>query len=313
LSGRSDIAGMLRNDTLCREARAPRRSSHFILFGSALAAALTLSACAGDEAPDEAPQAAEEAAGESIEPPQLTADDIAAALDERRIASLPVGNSGRIDIVNVAATGAPDYVYITVGGSSLTDILQQLVDDQRATPAEVFLALAAADDGLPDALLADHRARAGDDPELSREPRRLSYTALREFDTDINGCPGSLGAWLGGWASRFEWTNYTDNFMSSGQNSSNGSTAYYVSADSEGRVMSACNSGNNDAMVTYWSLTFQPGIYYPYTFVWGNQLGTIEAAHLFSQGSGPQFRMIVSHSHPAPDTYVAYGRCGGGC
>lgn len=53
--------------------------------------------------------------------------------------------------------------------------------------------------------------------------------------------------------------------------------AYYVAADSEGRVMSTCNSGNNEVMVTYLSLTFQPGLYYLYALLWGNHLATFSS------------------------------------
>mgnify|MGYP000570740837 CR=1 FL=1 len=38
-----------------------------------------------------------------------------------------------------------------------------------------------------------------------------------------------------------------------------------------------------------------------------------DAVHLHSNGAGPLYRMGVSHSHPDPKTYVAYGRCGGAC
>lgn len=279
-----------------------------LLFG---ALALALPACDPDESPVEDLAAADEIAAAAVELPEVTADDIAAALAERRIASLPVAGAGRIDIVDIAATGAPNYAYFTVGGQAATDALQQLVDDQRATPAEVFLALA--EDELPDALLADHRARAEEDPELSGEPRRLNFVAPRTFDTDINGCPGSLGAWVGSWATRFEGGYFTDGFQTTGKNTSNPGTTYYVAADSGGRVMSACNSSTNEVMVVYWALTFQPGLYYPYTLLWGNELGTIEATHMFSKGSGPVFGMSVSHPSPDPETYFAYGRCGGGC
>ena len=280
-----------------------------------LSAAVLAAACE-EPGPDASPQA-EAAQAPATEPPRLTAEQIDALRAERSVASLPVGQAGSIEIVNSGAAEAPDYVYITVGGAPVTDALRQLVDEQGATPAEVYLALA--DGGpLPEALAEDHRARAEQDPALSDQPRRLAVVMPRSVTPENHECLGSGGNpmdsddWLGDWAQSFA-AYFNPPYTYDDINTANGGTSYYIAAESGGRVMSACNAAHNEVQVSFWSLTSIPGPYYPYSFVWAGYLDDFDAVHLHSTGTGPLYRMVVGHTHPDPNTYVAYGRCGGAC
>lgn len=281
-----------------------------------LLAALLLAGCADLDSPDESQLAADDADREFAPPPRLTAAEIAALRAERTVASLPVDGAGYIEIADAGAPGAPEYTYIAVGGRRTTDLLDELVTSQGATPAEVFLALAEPDQALPERLLADHRARAAADPGLDDEPRRLSYTAFRALDLDNNDClgnggnPKSFANWLSDWDDRFEFINFKQPHRYTARNTADGGTGYFIPADGFGRVMSACNAGDNDIGVVYWALTSAPGPTYPYTFMAAATLDPFDAAHLYSTGGALPQLMAVHHTSPGPDTYVAYGRCG---
>lgn len=308
---------MQSNRTISSSAAAPAPRSSRLRPGLGLAAALLFTAC-DDPGPDpDAAPEAEAAQALEVELPSLTPQEIAALRAERSVASLPVDRAGSVEIVNSGTAEAPAYVYIAVGGPLLNDVLRQLVDEQGATPAEVHLALADGDP-LPEALAADHRARAEQDPAVSARPRRLAYVTPRSITSDDRYCLGSggnpenFGDWLGDWEQSFG-TYFNPSYQYDDINMVDGGTAYTIAADSNGRVMSSCNAAHNDVMVSFWSLTFIPGLYYPYSFVWAENLEDFDAVHLHSNGAGPLYRMGVSHSHPDPKTYVAYGRCGGAC
>lgn len=280
-----------------------------------LSAAVLAAACEEPD-PDASPQA-EAAQAPETEPPRLTAEQIDALRAERSVASLPVGQAGSIEIVNSGAAEAPEYVYFTVGGPLLREVLRQLVDEQGATPAEVYLALA--DGGpLPEALAEDHRARAEQDPALSAQPRQLVYVMPRSISSDNHDCLGSggnpmnFGGWLNDWRQSFG-AYFNPSYEYNDINTADGGTSYSIAPDSNGRVMSACNAAHNEVQVSFWSLTFIPGLYYPYSFVWAEYLDDFDAVSLYSTGTGPLYRMVVGHTHPDPNTYVAYGRCGGAC
>lgn len=283
----------------------------------ALGAAL-LAACADDDADDAVP---DDAFAETLpEPPQLTAEELAALRAEVTIASLPVGGAGTVDIVDTGAPDAPALVYVAAGGGGVTEVLRQLIAEQHATPAEVFLALADAGAALPERLLVDHRARAGREPGLGLVPRRLDVVMPRNLEIQANECLGSGGnpqtfdSWVDDWWDRFGHIQVGAASIADALNNAGGATAYYVGSDSEGRALSACNAADNDAGVSYWRLTTIPGsLYYPYSYVWAATLSPFKAAHLYSTGADLPYRMIVHHTHPDPETYVAYGRCGAGC
>lgn len=271
-----------------------------------------LAGCGELEAPDAASLQSPDEPAEFAPPPQLSQAELAALLAEQTVAALPVAGAGRIDIVAVATSGAPEYTYIAVGGRATTEVLRELVVDQEATAAEVFVALADADLPVPEVLLADHRARAGDDA-----PRSLVYVAPRTFELDSLDCygtsgnPQSFSSWVLDWADRFEFINFKQPYKYTARNTSDDGGSYFIPADGFGRVMSACNAGDNDIGVVFWALTSIPGPTYPYTFAGGSGLDAFEAAHLFSTGGSFPYVMSVNHTHPDPDTYVAYGRCGG--
>lgn len=279
-------------------------------------AALLFAGCADLESPDETQLQAEDEASELPPPPDLSEAEIAALRAERTVASLPVQNAGLIEIVNAATIEAPEYTYIAIGGALTTDVLRQLVTEQGATAAEVFLALADADEALPAALLVDHRVRAEQDRALDASPRRLVYVAPRALELDNLDChssggnPKTFANWLLDWDDRFEFINFKTPNRFTDRNTTDGITYYNLAADSFGSVMSACNAGYNDIGVVFWMLTFAPGPYYPYTYVVGAPLDSFEAIHLYSTSATMPHLMGVSHTHPAPNTYVAYGRCG---
>lgn len=271
-----------------------------------------LAACGEPEAPDGAELQGLDEPAEFAPLPELSRAELAALVAEHTVASLPVAGAGRVDIVEIETSGAPEYTYIAVGGPATTEVLRELVVDQGATAAEVFLALADAALPVPEVLLADHRARAGDEA-----PRALVYVAPRTFELDDLDCHGNSGnpqsfsSWVLDWADRFEFINFKQPYKYTNRNTSDGGTSYYIAADGFGRVMSACNAGDDDIGVGFWALTTIPGPNYPYTFVGAAALDSFEAVHMFSTGPSFAYLMTVSHTHPDPDTYVAYGRCGG--
>lgn len=282
-----------------------------------LLAALLLAGCAELDSPDESQLAADDAELEFPPTPDLDADTLAALQGERTVASLPVAGAGTVEIVDAGLPGAPAYTYLALGGRRTTDLLDQLVAAQGATPAEVFLALAEPARPLPERLLADHRTRAAADPSLDDEPRRLSYTTPRTFENDNHDClgnggnPKSFANWLSDWDDRFEFINFKQPNRFTARNTSDGGTNYGLSGDYFGRVLSACNAANNDVLVYYWAVTNAPGIYYPYSFVAAAALDSFDASHLYETGKNLwPYVMTVGHTHPDPDTYVAYGRCG---
>lgn len=287
---------------------------------SVLLAVLCLAACDDPDAPADAPIEALDELPELPLPPAPSADEIAALQAERRAASLPIGQAGRVDIVDIGGPGAPPhYTYFTVGGGLPADVLKQLVHEQGATPAEVFVALAEDGAAVPGALLADHRTRAEADPELDPTPRRLAYTTLRTYGLDIdnheclgaNGNPKSFVNWRTDWVNRFQSTFFKPPYQYD-QNQDDGQTGYSVPGDATGRVLSACNAAQNDIGVVYWMYTGAPGA--PYTMLWALPIDSFDAVHFFSDLSGPPYLMTVHHTHPDPNTYVAYGKCGNiGC
>lgn len=287
--------------------------------GLAVAAAALLSACVEADSTDGAPPASDEAVAAFAEPPQLTAEQLAALRAEVTIASLPVLQAGRVEIVDASTLDGAAFSYIVTGGQSVTDVMRQLLTDQRASPAEVFLALAEPGAEVPAPLLADHRARAELDPEASPQPRQLAYAMPRVIERDNNGClaagaePQSFSSWIADWKDRFKYSYFTLGQETSARNTSDGTTEYYVASDSQGRVMSACNAAWNDMNVVYWALTNIPGDFYPFTLLGVANLDAFNEVHLYSTGNGPMHRMSIVHASPDPDTYVAYGRCYWGC
>jgi hypothetical protein len=265
-----------------------------------------------DAAPFDGP--AEIAAPESVDLPILTDAEIAAVQAERRVATLTPTGSGRLELINIGDADAPEIAYVQIGSRQLGEILHQLVEEQEATPAEVFLALADAGEEVPELLVRDHEAR------VASQPRALDYEVPRLIETVANEClgaggnPQSLANWVADWTDRFRFINTSVGNEFNAQNVANGGTAYHVSPDTQGRVLSACNAAQNDPQVSYWVLSNVPGVYYPYTFLWATNVDSFDAVHMYIDGgSGSLLRMIVGHSHPSPKTYVATGRCNSGC
>ncbi len=286
-----------------------------LVAGLGLASTLLLGACDDAEPFDDSiPEEIED-----LEPPKLTADDIAALQAEHRVASLPVGEHGRIDIVPVGTPDEPAFGFVTVGGPALADVMRQLVEDQGATPAEVFVSLVQDDASLPQVLLDDHLAQVASNPSRSAIPRVLDTVSFRIIDAENHGClvGGSdvqpFNSWLSDWRGRFRFISTMVGFEWPAVGA--GDSIHYVAADIDGRTLSACNAtfSGNDVIVSYWALTFQPGPYYPYSYVWSTPLDNFDASHFYSTGNGPLYRMVVDTSGPGVNTYAVVGRCGNNC
>lgn len=293
------------------------RSVHALsLFTLALALG---AAAACDAGPDPADDAAPVATPASDVVPALSDAEIAAVQAERRVATLTPTRAGRLELINVGDADEPSIAYVQVGGRQLGQILHQLVDEQEATPAEVFLALADEGEELPELLLRDHEARVAAEARDEVEPRALAVVLPRTLEEEHHGCLGSgasampLSSWVSDWIGRFRFINSSAGNEFNTQNTADGGTSYYVSADSNGRVLSACNAAQNDPTISYWLLTNIPGPYYPFTLLWAQSIDSFDAVHLYEKSSAALMRMGVSHSHPSPKTYVATGRCNGGC
>jgi hypothetical protein len=289
--------------------------THTVHALSLLALALaTFTAC--DAEPNDAAPADDGTAIAAPEPaaPELDEATRAALQAERHIATLTPTSKGRLELINIGDADDPQVAYVQIGSRQLGQILHRLVNEQGATPAEVFLALADADAALPELLDRDHAAR------VAHAPRKLGFVAPRvELEYDANECLGSggnplsLSSWVADWTDRFRFIYTSVGNEFSAQNTANGTTSYSVNPDVVGRVLSACNAAQNDPYVSFWALTYAPGPQYPYTYLWGAPIDSFDAVHLHDDSSGVVLRMAVGHGHPSPKTYVATGRCNGGC
>jgi len=246
----------------------------------------------------------------------LTSEEIDAVQRERRIASLPTVG-GRIDIVDAGTEGEAAFVYVSVGGPLLDELLAELVEQQGATPAEVFLSLADDATELPPSLLEDHLARVEEGLATRGTPERLHYVAPRTLENEHHGCYGSgtsaqsFSSWVEEWDAQFSYEYTRDGYEYQHRNTADGVEMYTVGGDIDGRVLSACNASDNDSAVSYW--IYNTGAGPDFLPFWADSIDRFDAVHFYTVGWGLPYKMAVSHTHPSPDTYVAVGRCGNNC
>jgi hypothetical protein len=252
---------------------------------------------------------------------QPTLEQIADAR-RRVIASLPVDDLGRIDIVDAGLDGKPWYVYMSVGGKAVHDVLDQL-EEQAATPAEVFLAVAPRTLAVPGVLASDHNDRAARGEAKLNSPRRLSYTVrvpVERVDLDCwsgrDVDPLSFASWIDEF---HDWSlGYVDWPTHSEYSTTAEKPTYGWIPSKNRRAMSVCDAAHNtggwasDPEVTFAGL----GYFFPYTivptyFYVAENLGEFESVRFKSSG-GPfsTYFILIDQSYPEPRrAYVAFGNC----
>lgn len=298
----------------------------FIVPALTVALSVSIGACEPDQVTDPTEDVAE-APVEFEADVELTSEQIAEAR-RRVVASLPVDDLGRIDIVDAGVDGTPWYVYVSVGRPAVHEVLDQL-DEQGATPAEVFLALAPRDPSLPDVLVHDHDERAARGEASSNGPRRLESVSFRgtanmSSDSRRDGrrdCysgrevdPLPFAAWIDEF---YQWSlGYVD-WATHSEDVTKEEYEKYGVAAKHARAMSVCDaaygsSSNPEVKFAGWTGThYEP----PVIFYIADDLGEFDSARFKSTG-GPyvEYYAFVKQDFPLPRrAYVAYGNCDDFC